>query len=143
MSAKKPLNSKQAKFARLHAQGMSRAKAYEDAYGEKKGDNARKLAYQLIATNSDVSAEIERIQEECAEDAKAMLAGSAVETVEILLDLRKSGGKDDNVKLRACDSTLDRIGLKAQEKIEHSGEVAVTLMDALRERRRQRDGGDA
>jgi hypothetical protein len=125
-TAKKKLNPNQAKFVKLlTAGGMSRAQAYSKAYGQKNLVTARITAYQLIATNPNVKAEIDRILEEGLAAARERLSSEADNTVDKLLFLRDGGNKEYTVQLGACKDILDRIGMKPKEQVEHSGEVGV------------------
>lgn len=141
-TAKKKLNPRQAKFVKLvTAGGMSRAEAYSTAYGQKNLVTARITAYQLIATNPNVKAEIDRILEEGLIAARERLSAEADNTIGKLIMLREMGNKEYTVQLGACKDILDRIGMKPIEKHEHSGEVGINLIDVLRAGRTQNEGG--
>lgn len=139
----KKLNPKQAKFVELYtAGGMSRAEAYMGAYGQGNCDTARKNAYNLIATNSDVREEIERILDEGLKGARERLKAEIDPTLEKLFDLREMGNRDYVVQFQACKDILDRAGLKPKEEVEHSGEVNVNLLDVMLLRAKRAGGSD-
>jgi len=141
----KPLNPKQAKFVELYtAGGMSRGQAYAKAYDYGKTDedreNARKAAYQLIATNIDVKAKIDELLDVKLEAVKERLMSEADATVERYFFLREGGNSEYGVQFQVCKDHFDRIGLKPKKEIEHSGEVNVSLLDVVIGR--AKGGGD-
>jgi len=132
-NTKKKLNPKQAKFVRLYTGGMTRADAYMAVYDCTDRESARKKAHRLIVTNGDVKAEIDRILDEGLEHAIEILRVAGTDTVTRLIELRDMGNKEYTVQLAACKDILDRIGLKPPEKIEHSGEIRIPLIDVILE----------
>ena len=108
---------------------MSRAEAYMKAYGQKNRDTARKTAHELITTNPDVRAEIDRLLSAGLEAAREMLQSESVATTEKLITLRRFGNREYGVQMAACKDILDRIGLKPKEQVEHSGEMVFRLID--------------
>jgi hypothetical protein len=124
------LNPRHARFVKLYASGgMSRSEAYEAVYGKKKNGSARQLAHQLITNNDEVKAKIKESVDEVLESGQERLLLELDETLDKYFFIRSGGNAEFNTQLRACMDHMDRIGLKAPEKIDltQKGDLNIKL----------------
>ncbi len=121
--APKPLNANQKRFIKHRISGLSRADAYMKAYNNKNRDSARKRASDLIRTNQDVSKEITRRINESAEEAQDTLALELAGAAATIAEIRKSGTKGANVRLRAAEYIIDRALGKPRTDVNLGGEL--------------------
>ena len=131
----KELNPKQAKFLANVLGGMKRVDAYKDAYGLEDDDPyIRQHAYQLIATNSYIKAQIDQMNDQRIGRAWERMYEEDDKTLDMYFMIRDQGTVDHNVRLRMCIDYLNRIGVKTADQIEHSGELNVNLLDVMLKR---------
>ena len=123
--AKKKLNPQHEKFIQNRVSGMSQTEAYIAAgYAEK---SARQNAHRLI-TNDYIQQEIKRRLDEIRADAEIHLASKALQMAQIETKIAESGSKEDFCSLSAAKDVLDRLGIRAEEKVKHSGKVDSNLV---------------
>ena len=116
------LNPKHEKFIQNILSGMTQAEAYIAAgYSPK---TARQNGHRLI-TNEYVRGEIERRLDEVKQAAKVHLEQESLKAARTLTGLLDGGTKEDFCRLYAAKDVLDRTGLKAEEKVQHTGEIKV------------------
>ena len=128
MSEKK-LNSRQMKFITNYVSGMSRAEAYHAVYNTKSLESARKSAYQLIQTNTDIQAEIERRLEEIQNQNREKLCKEAEESIKVLISLR-DGAESDTVRYNAAREIMYMAGYKPTDKVDMSqhGSLEINII---------------
>lgn len=135
--AKGKLNPRHEKFIQGILEGKTRTQAYIDAGYSRR--NARKAASNLW-TNMDIQGEITRRTEEVTEQAKIHLQEKSLAAAKTITELAEDGTKNDFCRLQAAKDVLDRTGMKPAEKVQHSGELKLSLGDIVeRARSRKQD----
>jgi len=115
------------KFIQGILEGKTLISAYKDAGYEPKTDATAYTLASRLFRNDQIQAEIkERMGEQEAID-KLRLDRIRSEAIIEQHKLVRDAKPEDKVKLDAIKDVLDRTGLKAEEKIKHSGEVKLTL----------------
>ena len=133
------LNPRQMKFCDNTEQGMSLVQAYIQA-GYKDSDAAYSSASDLLR-NPKILAEMDNRlfarKRSAQQRFGSMIDGSTNVYINIL---KRDAG--DNMQLlalqqRVASDVFNRMGLKPKDAVEHSGQFGVTLLDVIRERRKQ------
>lgn len=121
----KKLNSNQAKFLANILGGMKRVDAYMDAYDieDERRLAARKLAYQLIATNNDIKAKIDKANETVVERAEERFYEEYGDTLDMYFILRDEAKAEHSVRFRVCQDHINRMKGLPKISMEHSGEI--------------------
>ena len=134
--AKEKLNPRHEKFIQGILEGKTQTQAYVDAgYSPK---NARQHAHQLV-TNSYIKAEIEkRIQLRRASFSK-QLDAIAQEALTMLPIMIKLGTREEAPRVAAINLALKYAGLEPVKKLEHSGEVKLSLEGIIKMARKRRE----
>ena len=121
------LNIKQLAFIDNLFSGMSNYKAYiASGYKAKKESVARADASRLL-TNANISAEVERRKKEIIEQNMVRLLRMSETALKELFEIAKDGSEKKG-QLDACNSILDRAGLKAEDMISLQGREPIKVI---------------
>lgn len=115
------------KFVTGILEGKTLISAYREAGYKAKTDAAAWSSASEIFRNPKVQAEIKKRMDEQEAIDKLRLDRIRSEAIIEEHKLVRDGRNEDKVKLDAIKDVLDRTGLKVAEKLEHSGEVKLTL----------------
>lgn len=135
-------NANHKRFIRYRISGLSRTDAYMKAYNigdedpeklKKKRRAAQIHASRLMVTNGDIRKEIARGIDESFAKAQEVFSLDLGEAAEAIVEIRKTGTKEDVVKLRAAEYIVDRNMGKPKTDVNIEGEIKgdITIITAI------------
>lgn len=77
----------------------------------------------------EFTARVDELIDEVVSEARRILRRNAAAAAQQLINLHAHGHAMHGVKLAASKDILDRVGLKAPEKMEHSGTIGTYIVD--------------
>jgi hypothetical protein len=128
----KPLTENQKRYIRFRTSGHSRVDAYMKAYKTKNRDYASKAAHRLMKNYDEVRKEINRRMDESTEEAQATFALEMSEAAAAIVEMAKTGSKEDGVRLRAAEYIIDRGLGKPRTDVNFDGDLKGDLNIVLK-----------
>lgn len=128
------LNPRQQKFVDNIMKGMSLVNAYREAGYHGKGHSDYSNASRLIRNDkvlAELKARIETRREVVSARLMSITDGATNAYIKILkLDARDNASLIE-IQRKVAQDLLDRIGLKPEENIRHSGDMRIEIISAI------------
>jgi len=138
--AEKTLSPREVNFCRNYAEGMTIWKAYMDAGYTPKDTKSASASGSKLLRKDNIKEEVERQQTRMDNEVLRLIKANAYNGVKCLGNLIDFSLP--HIMLSASKDALDRAGHKPPEKLEHSGEVTLNILDILKAARTRNEGDD-